>query len=136
MKLDTMKLPKAAQLARESVDQALSAISFSREHRLRIRTNNPLERHMREFYRRTRIVDSFPVGQSVLKLSASHLRHVAGTRCSTRRYLDMTRLYEQQQDRPQEELMSVAVSPREFLLSLHSGSRRSPSLLANLEPFA
>jgi len=80
-------------------------MSFPREHWLRIRTNNPLERIMREIRRRTRVVGSFPDGQSALMLSAARLRHVAGTRWGTRRYLDMNRLHEQQQ----EQAMSVAV---------------------------
>ncbi len=106
-KLESMKLPRAAQLVRASVEQTLSYMSFPREHWLRIRTNNPLERIMREIRRRTRVVGSFPDGQSALMLSAARLRHVAGTRWGTRRYLDMKRLDEQQQQ--QEEPMSVAV---------------------------
>ncbi len=106
-KLESMKLPRAAQLVRASVEQTLSYMSFPREHWLRIRTNNPLERIMREIRRRTRVVGSFPDGQSALMLSAARLRHVAGTRWGTRRYLDMKRLDEQEQQ--QEEPMSVAV---------------------------
>ncbi len=109
VKLDAMKLPQAAQLVRESVEQTLSYMSFPREHWLRIRTNNPLERIMREIRRRTRVVGSFPDGQSALMLSAARLRHVAGTRWGTRRYLDMKRLDEQEQERQHEEPMSVAV---------------------------
>jgi transposase-like protein len=96
-------------LVRESVEQTLSYMSYPREHWLRIRTNNPLERIMREIRRRTRVVGSFPDGQSALMLAAARLRHVAGTRWGTRKYLDMKRLDEQEQERQQDELMSVAV---------------------------
>lgn len=67
---------------------------FSREHRRCIKTNNPLERLNREVRRRTRVVGAFPDGQSALMLEAARLRHVAGTRWGTRRYLDMSRLRE------------------------------------------
>lgn len=96
-------------LVRESVEQTLSYTSYPREHWLRIRTNNPLERIMREIRRRTRVVGSFPDGQSALMLAAARLRHVAGTRWGIRRYLDMKRLDEQEQERQQEEPMCVAV---------------------------
>ncbi|MBX3385531.1 MAG: hypothetical protein KF768_03070 [Phycisphaeraceae bacterium] len=42
----------------------------------------------------TRVVGAFPDGQSALMLVAARLRHVAGTRWGTRRYLDMNRLRE------------------------------------------
>ena len=51
--------------------------------------NNPLERLMREIRRRTRVVGAFPDGQSALNLAAARLRHIAATRWSTKRYLDM-----------------------------------------------
>jgi putative transposase len=44
-----------------------------------IRTNNPLERILREIRRRTRVVGSFLDGQSALNLAAARLRHIAGT---------------------------------------------------------
>lgn len=37
---------------------------------------------------------AFPDGQSALMLVAARLRHVAGTRWGSRRYLDMSRLRE------------------------------------------
>lgn len=52
---------------------------------------------MQEIRRRTRVVGAFPNGQSVLMLVAARLRHIAGTKWGTRRYLDMDRL-----DEPQE----------------------------------
>jgi len=42
-------------------------------------------------HRRTRVVGAFPDGQSALMLVAARLRHVAGTKWGTRRYLDMNR---------------------------------------------
>jgi transposase-like protein len=59
------------------------------EHWRRITTNNPLERIMREIRRRTRVVGAFPDGNSALNLATARLRHIAGTRWSTKRYLNM-----------------------------------------------
>jgi transposase-like protein len=47
---------------------------------------------MKEVRRRTRVVGAFPDGQSALMLVAARLRHIAGTKWGTRRYLDMDRL--------------------------------------------
>ena len=65
---------------------------FLGKHWLKIRTNNGLERIMKEIRRRTRVVGSFPDGQSALMLAATRLRHIAGTKWGERRYLDMTKL--------------------------------------------
>ncbi|GEM_PF-1737385 len=46
-------------------------------------------RLMREIRRRTRVVGAFPDGQSALNLAAARLRHIAGTRWSAKRYLNM-----------------------------------------------
>lgn len=43
------------------------------------RTNNVIERLNREIRRRTRVVGSFPDGNSALMLVCVRLRHVAGT---------------------------------------------------------
>ena len=52
---------------------------FPSEHWTRIRTNNVMERLNREIRRRTRVVGSFPDGNSALMLVCARLRHVAGT---------------------------------------------------------
>ena len=64
-------------------------MAFPTEHWRQIRTNNPLERIMREIRRRTRVVGTFPDGRSALMLVAARLRHIAGTRWGTKRYLDI-----------------------------------------------
>ena len=98
-KLEEMKLAKAAKIVEEGVAETLSYMAFPREHWTRIRTNNPLERIMREIRRRTRVVGAFPDGHSALMLVAARLRYVAGTRWGTRKYLDMTRLGEHERDK-------------------------------------
>jgi len=96
-KLEGMKLAKAAQIVREGYEETLSYYEFPREHWRSLRTNNPLERIIREIRRRTRVVGSFPDGQSALMLVAARLRHIAGTKWGLRRYLDMDRLREEQE---------------------------------------
>lgn len=93
-KLRSMKLSQAAGIVEEGVGETLSYMAYPREHWTRIRTNNPLERIMREIRRRTRVVGAFPDGRSALMLVAARLRHVAGTKWGTRKYLDMERLAE------------------------------------------
>jgi transposase-like protein len=93
-KLREMKLGKAAGIVSEGVEETLSYYDFPREHWRCLRTNNPMERLNREVRRRTRVVGAFPDGQSALMLVAARLRHVAGTRWGSRRYLDMKRLQE------------------------------------------
>lgn len=93
-KLRELKLVKAAELVDAGVAETLSYYEFPSEHWRSLRTNNPLERINREIRRRTRVVGAFPDGQSALMLVAARLRHIAGTKWGTRRYLDMDRLRE------------------------------------------
>src|ERR1019366_1369674 len=93
-KLESLKLTGAAQTVREGIDETLSYMRFPREHWTRLRTNNMLERIMREIRRRTRVVGNFPDGKSALMLVSARLRHIAGTKWGTRRYLDMDRLHD------------------------------------------
>ena len=88
-RLHSMRLGKAAELVETAVHETLAYYTFPEEHWRRIRTNNPLERIMREIRRRTRVVGAFPDGDSALNLAAARLRHIAATRWSTNRYLDM-----------------------------------------------
>ncbi len=93
-KLRALKLHKAAKVVEGGVSETLRYMAYPREHWTRIRTNNALERLMREIRRRTRVVGAFPDGNSALMLTAARLRHVAGTKWGTRKYHDMDRLQE------------------------------------------
>ena len=93
-KLRSMKLSEAAQLVEKGAAETLSYYAFPSQHWRSIRTNNPLKRLMREIRRRTRVVGAFPDGKSALMLVAARLRHVAGTKWGTRRYMNMDRLKE------------------------------------------
>jgi len=93
-KLRAMRLAKAAEIVEKGIDETLSYYNMPPEHWRCLRTNNPLERLMREIRRRTRVVGAFPDGQSALMLVAARLRHVAATKWGTKRYLQMDRLAE------------------------------------------
>jgi putative transposase len=93
-KLESKKLRQAAKIVRDGIADTLAYYDFPDAHWRRIRTNNPLERILREVRRRTRVVGAFPDGNSALMLVAARLRHIAGTRWGTRRYLNMELLKE------------------------------------------
>jgi putative transposase len=95
-KLRALRLTKAADLAEDAVEETLTYYHFPEEHWRRIRTNNPLERILREIRRRTRVVGAFPDGQSALNLAAARLRHIAGSAWSSKRYLNIELLKDQQ----------------------------------------
>ena len=90
------KMSKAADLVEQAVHETLTYYAFPDIHWQKIRTNNPLERIMREIRRRTRVVGAFPDSQSCLNLAAARLRNIAGTAWSTKRYMNMQPLYAQQ----------------------------------------
>ena len=91
-KLREMKLAKAAETVATGIEETLQYFHFPSEHWRSLRTNNPLERLMREIRRRTRAVGAFPDGNSALILVSARLRHVVGTLWGRKRYLDMSRL--------------------------------------------
>ena len=94
-KLQGMKLSKAAAIVQEGAEETLSFYSFPSQHWRSLRTNNPLERLMREIRRRTRVVGAFPDGEAALMLVAARLRYIAGTKWGTKRYMNIDRLQEQ-----------------------------------------
>ncbi len=91
-KLKVMKLTRAADLVAKHGHETLTYFSFPSNHWRQIKTNNPLERIIREIRRRTRIVGAFPDRHSALMLVAARLRHIASTRWGKRRYLAMETL--------------------------------------------
>ena len=91
-KLKAMRLTKAAELVAQKGAETLTYYSFPSTHWRSLRTNNPLERIIREIRRRTTVVGAFPDGQSALMLVAARLRHIASTKWGQRRYLLMDTL--------------------------------------------
>lgn len=90
--LRSMKLKEAAKKVENSIEETLAYTSFPFEHWTRIRTNNVIERLNREIRRRTRVVGSFPDGNSALMLVCARLRHVAGTQWGNKKYMNMKHL--------------------------------------------
>lgn len=98
-RLKEMKLAKAAKVVEEGAEETLNYYAFPSEHWRRIRTNNPLERIMKEIRRRTNVVGSFPDGNSALMLVAARLRHIAGSRWGLKQYLKIERIEEMMKER-------------------------------------
>jgi hypothetical protein len=94
--LRAARMNTAADLIERSVSETLTNYTFPDIHWQKIRTNNPLERIMREIRRRTRVVGAFPDGQSCLNLAAARLRYIAGTAWSAKCYMNMRHLYQPQ----------------------------------------
>ena len=92
--MESKKLKGAANCLREGIGETTTYLlpEFPDGHRRRIRTNNMIERLNREIRRRTRVVGSFPDGDSALMLVCARIRYVTANEWSTRRYLDMSRL--------------------------------------------
>lgn len=91
-KLRQMKLSSAAKKVEDSIEETLTYMLFPSEHWIRIRTNNTLERINREIKRRTKVVGTFPDGESALMLVCARLRYVASSDWGAKRYLNMDHL--------------------------------------------
>ncbi len=76
----------------EAIGETLTYMNFPTEHWIRIRTNNTLERLNKEIKRRTKVVGTFPDGQSALMLVCARLRYVASSEWGLKRYLNMDHL--------------------------------------------
>ena len=90
--LRAMKLKEAAKKVEDGIEETLTYCDFPSEHWTRIRTNNVIERLNREIRRRTRVVGTFPDGNSALMLVCARLRHVAGTQWGSKKYMNMKHL--------------------------------------------
>lgn len=93
-KLRDMKLDSAADTVENGIADTLTYMDFPSYHWRSIRTNNPLERVLREVRRRTRVVGAFPDTRAAIMLTAARLRYLTQTKWGTRKYLDMTKLRE------------------------------------------
>lgn len=91
-----MKLKETAKKVCDSVEKTLTYMDFPSEHWLKIRTNNVIERLNRKIRRRTRVVGTFPDGNSALMLVCARLRHVAGTQWGGKKYMSMKHLETQE----------------------------------------
>ncbi len=90
--LREMKLKTAADIVRDGIADTLAYMDFPSEHWRSLKTNNPLERVLREVRRRTRVVGAFPDTRSAIMLTAARLRYLTQTKWGTRKYLDIEKL--------------------------------------------
>lgn len=90
--LESMRLGAAAGTVRDGFAETLAYTEFLPEHWRRIRTNNGIERINREIKRRTRIVGTFPDGNSTLMSVTARLRCIVEHEWGKRGYSDMSRL--------------------------------------------
>ena len=97
-KLKLMKLKAAAELVEKSIHETFAYFAYPPQHWLKIKTNNPMERLLKEARRRTKVVGAFPDGNSALMLVAARLRHVSSTTWGTRKYMNMKLLNEMDQE--------------------------------------
>ncbi len=91
-KLRDMKLPEAAKKVENSAEETLRYMEFPREHWLKIRSNNAIERLNREIRRRTRVVGAFPDGNSALMLVCARLRYIEDSQWGCKKYMNMKHL--------------------------------------------
>ena len=75
---------------RESTDAELSCLC--RQRTCCREKGFVIERLNREIRRRTRVVGTFPDGNSALMLVCARLRHVAGTQWGNKKYMNMKHL--------------------------------------------
>ncbi len=88
------QLKAAANCLREGVGETTTYLlpEFPANHRIKLRTNNMIERLNKEIRRRTRVVGSFPDSNSAPMLVCARIRYVTSRSWPDRRYMDMSRL--------------------------------------------
>lgn len=77
-------------------------------HWTRLRTNNTIEHLNREIKHRTKVIGAFPDGQSVLMLVYVRLHHVAASKWSSRRYMNMDHLIRAEDDNCSDRILGTA----------------------------
>lgn len=80
----------ATRTVRDGFAETLAYTEFPPEHWCRIRTNNGIERINREIRRRTRVVGTFPDGNSPLMLVTARLKYTVESRVGQEKGLDMS----------------------------------------------
>lgn len=97
-KLKALRLGKASELVVAAITETFDYFAFPGQHWIELKTNNPLETLTREIRRRTRVVGAFPDTQSCLSIAAARLTHIAGTKWSTQRHINMDLLKQMETD--------------------------------------
>ena len=79
--------PRLAAWAEENLTEGFTVFQFLVEHRVKIRTSNPLERVNKEIKRRTRVVSIFPNEASCLRLVSAVLMEISEEWETGKKYL-------------------------------------------------
>ena len=95
-----MKLKEAAKKVEDGIEETLTYCDFPGKHWTRIRTNNVIERLNWEIRRCTRVVGSFPDGNSALMVACARLHNVADTQWGNKKYMNMKHLEVAAEDTP------------------------------------
>ena len=82
-------LPAAVRVLKKGLEESLTYFRYPAKHWSRIRTNNPLERLLREVKRRLKVVSVFPDVESALMLATARLKWTQERTWSQKRYLGM-----------------------------------------------
>ena len=92
--MEERKLKAAANRLREGVGETTTYLlpGFPANHRIKLRTDNMIERLNKEIRRRTWVVGGFPDSNSALMLVCAGIRYVTSRSWSDRRYMDTSRL--------------------------------------------
>ena len=109
------KNPRLALWLEDTIYQTLNYYNFPPEHRLRIRTNNSLERLNSEIKRRTRVIRIFPNNQSALRLSTALAIEITDTWLSGKTYLNMKHLTEWDTQNPTQQATLPPTTPHLLL---------------------
>ena len=80
-----------AKTVRDRFAETLAYTEFPPENWRRIRTNNGIGRFNHEIRRRTRVVGTFPDGNSALMLMTARLKYIVEHDCGKRRYPDISK---------------------------------------------
>ncbi len=83
------KAPALAQWAEENIPEGLTVFKMPKDHRVRLRTTNGLERLNREIKRRTRVASLFPNEASLLRLVSALLVEIDDEWQTSKIYLNM-----------------------------------------------
>lgn len=86
------RFPKAAEVLRRGLDDALTFLRFPSSHHRLLRSTNGLERLFEEVRRRTNVVRVFPGETSAVNLASAVMLRVAED-WATRKYMDMAPLH-------------------------------------------
>ena len=72
-----------------AIDETLAFYASPPQHWNKLKTNNPMERLLKEARRRTKVVGGFRNNHSALMLVAARLRHVSATNWGMKKCTNM-----------------------------------------------